>query len=131
MVGYGTARPGPLPPAGHASIIAANAFRLPSESIAMTDQERLELEAAAFRSLVQHLRSRPDVQNIDMMNLTGFCRNCLSKWFKAAADDIGVAITPDEAREEVYGMPYAEWKAKYQKEASAEQQAVFSKGKNQ
>ncbi|HZX17029.1 MAG TPA: DUF1244 domain-containing protein [Pseudomonas sp.] len=103
--------------------------RLPLESIAMTEQERLELEAAAFRSLVQHLRSRSDVQNIDMMNLAGFCRNCLSKWFKAAADDIGVAITPDEAREEVYGMPYAEWKAKYQKEASADQQAAFSKGK--
>jgi hypothetical protein len=96
----------------------------------MTEQERLQLEAAAFRSLVHHLRSRPDVQNIDMMNLTGFCRNCLSKWFKAAADDIGVAITPDEAREEVYGMPYAEWKARYQKEASAEQQAAFNKGKN-
>lgn len=95
----------------------------------MTEQERLELEAAAFRSLVQHLRSRPDVQNIDMMNLTGFCRNCLSKWFKAAADDFGVSITPDEAREEVYGMPYAEWKTKYQKEASAEQQAAFNKGK--
>ncbi|MBX9764296.1 MAG: DUF1244 domain-containing protein [Pseudomonadaceae bacterium] len=96
----------------------------------MTEQERLELEAAAFRSLVQHLRSRPDVQNIDMMNLTGFCRNCLSKWFKAAADDFGVSITPDEAREEVYGMPYAEWKTKYQKEASAEQQAAFNKGKS-
>lgn len=96
----------------------------------MTDQERLELEAAAFRSLVQHLRSRPDVQNIDMMNLTGFCRNCLSKWFKAAADDIGVAITPDEAREEVYGMPYAEWKAKHQKEASAEQLSSFKKTNN-
>lgn len=119
---------GPLPPGGHALIIAATHSRLPLESIAMTEQERLELEAAAFRSLVQHLRSRPDVQNIDMMNLAGFCRNCLSKWFKAAADDIGVAITPDEAREEVYGMPYAEWKAKYQKEASAEQQAAFSKG---
>jgi uncharacterized protein len=101
-----------------------------SENITMTDQERLELEAAAFRSLVQHLRSRPDVQNIDMMNLTGFCRNCLSKWFKAAADDSGVSISMDEAREEVYGMPYAEWKAKHQKEASAEQQAAFSKGKN-
>ncbi|MDX1300192.1 MAG: DUF1244 domain-containing protein [Pseudomonas sp.] len=96
----------------------------------MTDQERLELEAAAFRSLVHHLRSRPDVQNIDMMNLTGFCRNCLSKWFKAAADDTGVAITMEEARAEIYGMPYAEWKSKYQKEASAEQQAAFAKGKD-
>ena len=95
----------------------------------MTDQQRLELEAAAFRHLVQHLRSRPDVQNIDLMNLSGFCRNCLSKWFKAAADDTGVDLTMDQAREEIYGMPYAEWKSQYQKEASAEQQAAFSKGK--
>lgn len=95
----------------------------------MTEQERLELEAAAFRALVQHLRSRPDVQNIELMNLAGFCRNCLAKWFKAAADDLGVSISPDEAREEVYGMPYSEWKARYQSEASAEQQAAF-KGKN-
>ena len=95
----------------------------------LDDATRTELEAAAFRRLVSHLRKRTDVQNIDMMNLAGFCRNCLSKWFKAAADDIGVAVTPDEAREEVYGMPYAEWKAKYQKDASAEQQAAFSKGK--
>jgi uncharacterized protein len=93
----------------------------------MNEQERLELEAAAFRRLVQHLRSRPDVQNIDLMNLAGFCRNCLSKWYKAAADDLGVEVTPDQAREEVYGMPYAEWKTKYQKEASAEQQAAFNK----
>ena len=94
----------------------------------MTEQERLELEAAAFRSLVQHLRTRSDVQNIDLMNLAGFCRNCLSKWYKAAADDLGVAVTPDEARHAIYGMPYAEWKAKYQKEASAEQLAAFNKG---
>lgn len=96
----------------------------------MTEQERLELEAATFRRLVQHLRSRPDVQNIDMMNLAGFCRNCLSKWLKAAADDNGVTLSADEAREEIYGMPYADWKRKYQKEASAEQQAAFAKGKN-
>ncbi len=96
----------------------------------MTDQERLELEAAAFRHLVQHLRSRPDVQNIDLMNLAGFCRNCLSKWYKAAADDLEVAVSVEQAREEIYGMPYAEWKAKYQKEASAEQQAAFNKGKD-
>jgi hypothetical protein len=93
----------------------------------MNEQERLELEAAAFRRLVQHLRSRPDVQNIDLMNLAGFCRNCLSKWYKAAADDLGVEVTPDQAREEIYGMSYADWKAKYQKEASAEQQAAFNK----
>ncbi len=94
----------------------------------MTEQERLELEAAAFRSLVQHLRSRPDVQNIELMNLAGFCRNCLAKWYKAAADDLGVELSPDQAREAVYGMPYAEWKAKYQKEATPEQQAAFDKG---
>lgn len=92
----------------------------------MNDQQRLELEAAAFRRLVQHLRERPDVQNIDLMNLAGFCRNCLSKWYKAAADDLEVSVTPDQAREEVYGMPYAEWKAKYQTEASPEQQAAFN-----
>jgi uncharacterized protein len=94
----------------------------------MTEQERLELEAAAFRSLVQHLRTRPDVQNIELMNLAGFCRNCLSKWYKAAADDLGVELSPDQAREAVYGMPYAEWKAKYQKDATPEQQAAFNKG---
>ncbi|QNH02687.1 DUF1244 domain-containing protein [Pseudomonas sediminis] len=97
----------------------------------MTEQERLELEAAAFRALVQHLRSRPGVQNIDLMNLAGFCRNCLSKWYKAAADDFGVEVSADQARETVYGMPYADWKAKYQKEASAEQNAAFAKGKHE
>lgn len=96
----------------------------------MTEQQRLELEAAAFRNLVQHLRSRPDVQNIDLMNLAGFCRNCLSKWYKAAADDLEIDVGIDQAREEIYGMPYAEWKSKYQKEASAEQQAAFAKGKH-
>ncbi|WP_137971321.1 DUF1244 domain-containing protein [Pseudomonas sp. F(2018)] len=94
----------------------------------MTEQQRLELEAAAFRRLVQHLRERTDVQNIDLMNLAGFCRNCLSKWYKAAADEQGVAVDMEQAREVVYGMPYAEWKAQYQKEATAEQQAAFDKG---
>lgn len=94
----------------------------------MTEQEQLELEAAAFRQLVQHLRSRSDVQNIDLMNLAGFCRNCLAKWYKAAADDIGLQVSADQAREEVYGMPYSEWKAKYQREASSQQQAAFDKG---
>ena len=93
----------------------------------MNDQQRLELEAAAFRRLVAHLDSRKDVQNIDLMNLAGFCRNCLSKWYKAAADDLGLEVTPDQAREEIYGMPYADWKAKYQKEASAGQQSAFNK----
>ncbi|WP_043311414.1 DUF1244 domain-containing protein [Pseudomonas sp. ML96] len=94
----------------------------------MTEQQRLELEAAAFRRLVEHLRERTDVQNIDLMNLAGFCRNCLSKWYKAAADEQGVAVDMEQAREVVYGMPYAEWKAQYQKEATAEQQATFNKG---
>ena len=91
----------------------------------MTPQVQLELEAAAFRRLVAHLDSRKDVQNIDLMNLSGFCRNCLSKWYKAAADERQIDISLDDAREVVYGMPYAEWKAQYQQEASAEQQAAF------
>lgn len=95
----------------------------------MIEQQRLELEAAAFRALVQHLRSRTDVQNIDLMNLSGFCRNCLAKWYKAAADDLGVGLDLEQAREAIYGMPYAEWKAQHQKEATAEQQAAFAQGK--
>ena len=93
----------------------------------MTEQERLELEAAAFRRLVAHLDSRKDVQNIDLMNLSGFSRNCLSKWYKAAADEKQIDLSLDDAREVVYGMPYSEWKARYQKEANAEQQAAFVK----
>ncbi|MDR0278456.1 MAG: DUF1244 domain-containing protein [Paucimonas sp.] len=95
----------------------------------MTPQEQLELEAAAFRRLVDHLRNRTDVQNIDLMNLSGFCRNCLSKWYKAAADERQIEVSLDDAREVVYGMPYDQWKSQYQKEASAEQQAAFAKGK--
>ena len=88
------------------------------------------LEAAAFRRLLRHLmQDRPDVQNIDLMNLAGFCRNCLSKWYKAEADERQIEVSLDDAREVVYGMPYAEWKAQHQKEASAEQQAAFEKGK--
>jgi hypothetical protein len=97
----------------------------------MNDQQRLELEAAAFRRLVEHLGNRTDVQNIDLMNLSGFCRNCLSKWYKAAADDRAIEVSLDDAREAVYGMPYNEWKSLYQKEASAEQSAAFAKGKPQ
>ena len=91
------------------------------------DKTRTELEAAVFRRLVEHLRERTDVQNIDLMNLAGFCRNCLGNWMKDAADAAGVALTKDESREAVYGMPYDEWKAKHQKEASPAQQAAFAK----
>jgi hypothetical protein len=90
-------------------------------------QTTLELEAAAFRRLIDHLRSRPDVQNIDMMNLAGFCRNCLSGWMADAAKDRGLELSKDDARELVYGMPQQEWQARHQKEASAEQQAKFEK----
>ena len=92
----------------------------------MDDKMRTELEAAAFRRLVQHLRERTDVQNIDLMNLAGFCRNCLSKWYRAAAEEKGVALSDPESREIVYGMPYDEWRKKYQKEASAEQKQKFA-----
>ncbi len=91
----------------------------------MDDQTKLELEAAAFRRLLQHLDERKDVQNIDLMNLAGFCRNCLSKWYLAAAKDKGVELDYDQAREIVYGMPYSEWKDKYQQEATAEQLQKF------
>lgn len=89
-------------------------------------QTRIELEAAAFRTLVAHLRERTEVQNIDLMNLAGFCRNCLAKWYRAAADEKGLGIDYEQAREIVYGMPYADWKAQHQDEASAEQKAKFA-----
>ncbi|MEM0900412.1 MAG: DUF1244 domain-containing protein [Pseudomonadota bacterium] len=92
----------------------------------VNDTQKTEIEAAAFRALVSHLQSRTDVQNIDMMNLAGFCRNCLSRWYQEAAAERGIEISKDEAREEVYGMPHSEWKAKYQTEASAEQTPQFS-----
>jgi hypothetical protein len=91
------------------------------------DKTRTELEAAVYRRLVEHLRERTDVQNIELMNLAGFCRNCLSNWMKDAADAKGLAMSKDESREAVYGMPFAEWKAKYQKDASPAQQAAFEK----
>jgi hypothetical protein len=93
----------------------------------MDEQTRIELEAAAFRRLVEHLRERTDVQNIDMMNLAGFCRNCLSRWYREAAADKGIAIADPDARETIYGMPYKEWQALHQKEASADQKAQFAK----
>ncbi len=79
------------------------------------EQTRIEIEAAAFRRLVQHFRDRPDVQNLDVMNLAGFCRNCLSKWYRAAAAEHGVELSDPDAREQIYGMPYDEWKTKHQK----------------
>jgi len=97
----------------------------------MDDKTRTELEAAAFRRLLEHLRTRTDVQNIDLMNLAGFCRNCLSNWMKDAADAQGVPMSKDESRQHVYGMPYEEWRAKYQKEATADQKAAFDKAKPQ
>ena len=93
----------------------------------MDEQTRTDLEAAVFRRLVEHLRSRTEVQNIDLMNLAGFCRNCLSNWMKEAADARGVPLTKEASREVVYGMPYDEWRAKYQKEASADQRTAFAK----
>lgn len=91
----------------------------------MDEKTRTELEAAAFRGLVAHLQRRSDVQNIDLMNLAGFCRNCLSKWYLAAARARGVPLSQEEAREAIYAMPYEEWKARYQKEATAEQKRLY------
>lgn len=92
-------------------------------------QTRLELEAAAFRGLVANLQKRTDVQNIDLMNLAGFCRNCLSKWYRAAATDRGVEMTDAEARQVIYGMPFDDWKRQYQTEASPEQKQAFEETK--
>lgn len=92
----------------------------------MDEKTRIELEAATFRRLVAHLRERTDVQNIDLMNLAGFCRNCLSRWYREAAADKGMTIPDPDARQIVYGMPYDEWKAKYQKEASSDQKAKMA-----
>ncbi|MFQ3229046.1 DUF1244 domain-containing protein [Reinekea sp.] len=95
----------------------------------MDKQTQTELEAAAFRRLLAHLDERKDVQNIDLMNLAGFCRNCLSKWYAAAAKDKGIELDSDTAREIIYGMPYAQWKAQYQTPANADQQAAFDVNK--
>ena len=93
--------------------------------MAIDEKTQTELEAAAFRRLVEHLRKRTDVQNIDLMNLAGFCRNCLSNWMKDAADMHAVPMSKEESRELIYGMPYEEWKTKHQKEAGKDQQAKF------
>ncbi|MDO9458629.1 MAG: DUF1244 domain-containing protein [Alphaproteobacteria bacterium] len=95
----------------------------------MDKQTQTELEAAAFRRLTRHLASRTDVQNIDLMILAGFCRNCLSDWYQEAATEKGLSLTRDEARETVYGMPFAQWKAKYQTEATPEQLTAMAAAK--
>ena len=95
--------------------------------MATDEKTQTELEAAVYRRLVEHLRIHPDVQNIDLMNLAGFCRNCLSNWMKDAADAKGIAMSKDESRRIVYGMPYDEWRAKHQKEAAPDQKAAFEK----
>ncbi len=100
-------------------------LKLPTAVAQLDERSRLELEAAAFRGLVVHLQRRTDVQNIDLMNLAGFCRNCLSKWYLNAAKERGLNIDYDLAREVVYGMPFTEWKKQFQKEATAEQQRRF------
>jgi hypothetical protein len=97
--------------------------------VEINDKMRTELEAAAFRRLLEHLRERTDVQNIDLMNLAGFCRNCLSNWYQEAAGERGVAIDKSAAREIVYGMPYEEWRSRYQTDASADKMAEFSKNR--
>lgn len=95
----------------------------------MDQKTRTEIEAAVYRRLVEHLQNRTDVQNIDLMNLAGFCRNCLSKWYRAAAEERGLSMDYDQAREVVYGMPYEEWKTQYQTEASPAQQAAFEQNR--
>ena len=95
----------------------------------MDESKERQIEAAVFRRLLAHLDERKDVQNIDLMNLAGFCRNCLSNWLKDAADARGVPLTKDESREHVYGMPYEDWKARHQREAAPEQLAAFEKSK--
>ena len=95
----------------------------------LTPEQQREFEAATFRRLVAHLRDRSDVQNIDLMNLAGFCRNCLSNWYREAAEASGVPLDKEESREIVYGMPYGEWQARHQTEASDAQKAAFEKNK--
>lgn len=96
----------------------------------MDKNTQTEIEAAVFRQLIKHFAERTDVQNIDLMNLSGFCRNCLSKWYSAAAEEHGEQVDYEQAREIVYGIPYSEWKIRYQKEATAEQLAAFNSKKD-
>ncbi len=95
----------------------------------LSKEQQTEFEAAAFRRLVSHLRQRSDVQNIDMMNLAGFCRNCLSNWYRDAASEAGIDISKDESREIIYGMPYDEWRKLHQSEATDAQKAAFERNK--
>ena len=95
----------------------------------MDDKTRIELEAAAYRALVSHLRERTDVQNIDLMNLSGFCRNCLSNWYRDAANEKGLTLSKDQSREIIYGEPYADWRDKYQTEANADQITSFEQNR--
>jgi hypothetical protein len=95
----------------------------------LNEEKKRDFEAAAFRRLVGHLRSRTDVQNIDLMNLAGFCRNCLSNWYREAANEAGIEISKEESREIVYGMPYAEWRARHQTDVSSEKHAAFAQNR--
>ncbi|MCA1492401.1 DUF1244 domain-containing protein [Sinorhizobium alkalisoli] len=95
----------------------------------LSEEQRLAFEAAAFRRLVEHLRRRSDVQNIDLMNLAGFCRNCLSNWYREAAETSGIAMSKEESREIIYGMPYEEWRSRHQTDASAEQKTAFERNR--
>src|SRR6478736_642864 len=97
----------------------------------LSDQQKRDFEAAAFRRLVEHLRQRTDVQNIDLMNLAGFCRNCLSNWYQEAAEARGLTLAKSDAREIIYGMPYAEWQARYQTDAAPAKRAAFEKNRPQ
>jgi len=98
-------------------------------AIELDQQQQTQIEAAVFRRLVKHLDERKDVQNIDLMNLAGFCRNCLSKWYRAACEDSGIEVDYEDVRERVYGMPYPQWKERFQEEASADQLADFERNK--
>jgi hypothetical protein len=115
--GHPDMAPTPETPAGHPLAPRRRRSHIAGQEkeLIMNEKTRTELEAAAFRRLVEHLRERKDVQNIDLMNLAGFCRNCLSKWYRAAAEDRGLELSDADARQIVYGMPYDEWKSKYQK----------------
>jgi hypothetical protein len=101
-----------------------------AEPTQLTPEQQRDFEAAAFRRLVAHLRQRSDVQNIDLMNLAGFCRNCLSNWYREAAEADGVPLSKEESREIIYGMPYAEWQSRFQTDASPEQKAAFEQNRS-